>query len=472
MKKVHFLLLKSFIGPFAVSFFVALLVLLMQFLWKYIDDLVGKGLEWYIVIEFLFYASASMIVLALPLAVLISSIMCLGNLSEHYELTALKSAGNPLYRILSPLFFAVLIISIGAFLFSNYALPYSNLKFKSLLYDITKQKPAFNIKEGSFYSGFDGYSIRIGKKEDDGKTIRDVMLYDHTSGKGNDNVVIAEWGEMFYSADGKYLFLNLKDGHQYQEEFEGRNNQRSVVQNRQTFKSMDIIFDLSTFDLSRLDEKLFKSHYSMLNLNQLDIAMDSIETSMGRRLLSMQINIQPYLYYKKLRMDSLDFSEAATINADSLFANTTTEQISRALTMAKSVRTYSKANYKDHSLKKISLAKHKIEWHRKFTLALACLLLFLVGAPLGAIARKGGLGIPLILATIFFITYFMLSSTGEKQAKLLEWIPEVGMWFSTVIFIPIAAFFMYKATNDSKLVNLDGLIAIFKRIGKILQFTR
>lgn len=472
MKKVHFLLLKSFVGPFAVSFFVALLVLLMQFLWKYIDDLVGKGLEWYVVAEFLFYASASMIVLALPLAVLISSIMCVGNLSEHYELTALKSAGNPLYRILSPLFVAVLFISIGAFLFSNYALPYSNLKFKSLLYDITKQKPAFNIKEGSFYSGFDGYSIRIGKKEDDGKTIRDVMLYDHTTGKGNDNVVVAEWGEMFYSADGKYLFLNLKDGHQYQEQFTSRDQKSSIVQNRQSFKSMDIIFDLSTFDLSRLDEKLFKSHYSMLNLNQLDTAVDSIERSIDKRLISMKINIQPYLFYKKLRMDSLDFTQAARMDTDSLFETTSLEQVSRALTMAKSIRTYSKANQKDHGLKQVTLAKHKIEWHRKFTLAMACMLLFFVGAPLGAIARKGGLGIPLILATIFFITYFMLSSTGEKQAKLLEWSPEVGMWFSTALFIPIAAFFMYKATNDSKLLNLDNVTLIFKRIGKLLQFTR
>ena len=218
IKRVHLLLLKSFLGPFVITFFVVLFILLMQFLWKYVDDLVGKGLEWYVIARLLLYISATLVPLALPLALLLSSLMTFGNLAEHYELVACKSAGMPLQKVMSPLILTAILISIGAFYFSNNILPIANLKADSLLYDVTHQRPALVIKEKAFSNGIPGYVIRIEKKDSDGKTLHNLMIYDHTDNMGNNKVILADNGTMVMSADERTLVLTLYDGTSYEEQ--------------------------------------------------------------------------------------------------------------------------------------------------------------------------------------------------------------------------------------------------------------
>ncbi|MFM9055326.1 MAG: LptF/LptG family permease, partial [Bacteroidota bacterium] len=273
MKKLHALVLKSFIGPFLLTFFISLFVLLMQFLWKYIDDLVGKGLDGIVVAELLFYTSANLVPMALPLAILVSSIMTFGNMAEHFELTAAKAAGVSLQRIMLPLLFTALIISSAAFLFSNHVLPYTNLKMGSLLYDIRQQKPSLAIREGVFYNGIEGYSIKVGAKDSDGNTLRKVMIYDHTGSIGNRKVVMAESGKMETTPDQKTLVLTLYQGTGYEEQSKHRNGADVHPLLRNTFDEYVIRFDLSQFKLNRTNEDLFRGGHQMMSLAQLHHAI-------------------------------------------------------------------------------------------------------------------------------------------------------------------------------------------------------
>ena len=267
MRKIYKLVLKAFSGPLVITFFISLFVLLMQFLWKYIDDLVGKGLEWYVISELLFYASATFVPMALPLAILLSSLMTFGNLGEKYELVAMKAAGISLRKIMAPLAVLTLFISIGAFFFSNNVMPIANLKFRSILYDVREHKMAFNIKEGVYYNDLDGYVLRVREKDEDGHTIRGVIIYDHTKDEGNTNVTIADSGYMSMSADNSMMILELYDGQNYLDDVSRRNKNKRPFRRTQ-FKKQTITFDMSGFDLSRTNEDLFKNNYHMLDLSQ------------------------------------------------------------------------------------------------------------------------------------------------------------------------------------------------------------
>ncbi|HCT70285.1 MAG TPA: permease, partial [Bacteroidales bacterium] len=275
MKKLYILILRSYLGPLILTFFIALFILVMQFLWKYIDHLVGKGLQWQVIGELLFYASTTFVPLALPLAILLSSLMTFGNLGERYELVAIKSAGISLRTVMKPLVVLSVLISIFAFVFSNNVLPVTNLKFKSILYDVRQQKLALNIRESIFYNGIEGYTMRIGKKDKDGVTIRDIMIYDHTSRMGNSTVTRAEWGRMEQSADGATLDLTLYNGYNYDEKTDRRNEKNRPFQ-RTYFAEQYRRFDLSDFKMMRTNEELFRNHYQMLNLKQLTQAEDSL----------------------------------------------------------------------------------------------------------------------------------------------------------------------------------------------------
>ena len=276
IKKVHKLIIGSFIGPFILTFFIALFILLMQFLFKYIEDLVGKGLEWYVVLELIVYASSTLVPMALPLAILLSSIMTFGNLGEHYELVALKSAGISLRKIMMPLVYCVLLISIGAFYFSNVAMPYANLKMGALMWDVKNQKPTLALKEGVFFNGMDGFSIRVGKKEKDGQTLKDIVIYNHSNQSGNKNVMMADSGRMLKSENDRFLIIELFNGISYEESGTPNtiNDRKQLL--RVKFKQHEVKFDLSTFQMNRTDENLFKDHYTMLNINQLKYYEDSL----------------------------------------------------------------------------------------------------------------------------------------------------------------------------------------------------
>ncbi|MBL7914593.1 MAG: LptF/LptG family permease [Bacteroidia bacterium] len=463
MKKLYKLVFVSFLAPFAATFFVVLFVLLMQFLWKYIDDLVGKGLEWYVIGELLFYASATLVPLALPLAILVSSIMTLGNLAEHYELVAAKSAGIPLQKILRPLLGAALAISILAFYFSNYMLPYTNLKMGSLLYDVRQQKPALYIREGIFYNGIDGYSIKIGKKESDNQTLHNVMIYDHTAQKGNTKVVVAEKGKMAMSDDEKYLIVTLFNGNSYEEQKEGRPGERNknpLLRNQ--FKTYKISFDLSTFKLNRTNEDLFKDNYQMLNLDQLETALDSFEVQLSGRKSEMQKTVSSYyMTFRDSLLKSPASNETNFNRLDTLISDPVYES---ALGQARNVKAYLTSTADEMDAREKLQARFAIEWHRKYTLSIACFILFLIGAPLGAIIRKGGIGMPVVVSVMFFLVFHVMSIMGEKFAREGVIEPRVGMWIAPAVLLPVGLFLLYKATRDSALFDIELYARFFKKL--------
>lgn len=463
MKKLSKLILISFLGPFAATFFVVLFILLMQFLWKYIDDLVGKGLEWYVISELLFYASATLVPLALPLAILVSSIMTLGNLAEHYELVAAKSAGISLQRILQPMLVTAVLVSMLAFYFSNYILPYTNLKMGSLLYDVRQQKPALYIREGVFYNGIDGYSIKIGKKGADNQSLENVMIYDHSAQRGNTKVIVAKSGKMAMSDDEKYLVVTLFDGHSYEDQQLNKSTAKSSNPYlRSTFGSYQIRFDLSTFKLNRTNEELFKDNYQMLNLNQLSYSLDSLNKQLALRKNEMSESLKSY--YSTYR-DSI-LKEPASASLINIPADTITDAsvYDNALGQARNVKSYllSVADEKDAREKLI--ARFAIEYNRKYTLSIACFILFLIGAPLGAIIRKGGIGMPVVVSIVFFLIFHVISIMGEKFSREGVIDPSIGMWISSAVLLPVGLFLLYKATRDSALFDLEVYDKVVKKL--------
>ncbi len=464
-KKLTQLVLTSFIGPFILTFFIALFVLLMQFLWKYIDDLVGKGLDWWTIAQLMGYTSTTLVPLALPLAILLSSIMTFGNLAEHFEIVAAKSAGISLQRLMRPLVVVAILISVGAFYFSNYVLPYSNLKMGSLLYDVRQQKPALFIKEGIFYNGIDGYSMKIGKKEKDGKSLRNIMIYDHTGNNGNRKVVVADSGSMVMTDDKRYLILTLVNGNSYEEQTNRRKNYDTNPLLRYKFDKEIIRMDLSSFQLNRTNEELFKDNHQMMNIFQLQNMLDTFQIQYNKREARFSRDMKPY--YSFLR-DTTVLSKVSKAKPRNplLLADKKEKTVAYdgAIAQARVLKSYVESATDDFDSKTRSMVKYDIEWHRKFTLSIACLLLFLIGAPLGAIIRKGGLGLPIVISIAFFLSYHIVSITGEKFAK--EGVISVvrGMWQSSFVLLPIGIFLVYKATHDSALFDADVYLNFFKRI--------
>lgn len=478
MKKLHILIVKSYVGPLLITFVISVFFLLMQFLWKYIDDLVGKGLEWNIIIELLFYASASFVPMALPLAILLSSIMTLGSLGEHYELVAMKSAGISLQRIIFPLIIVSIIISICAFFFSNNVLPHTNLKMRSLLYDVRSKRPELNIKPGIFYKGIDGYTIKVARKNHKTNKLYDIMIYDHKSRYGNLYVTIADSGYMKVTPDKGYLMFKLYNGHNYSEEEKKDrkyNRYKTYPFRKDKFDEETVMFELVGFGLTRTDEALFKNNYQMLNLTQLAKNEDSLSLAMENRKKTFAENLYKSNYFKraarKLKKDTANIrndTSGLQLNMDSIF-NTLHITKKRkimdlAANYARATKSYISTTKSDFGSRTRWINKHKIEWHRKFTLSIACLILFFVGAPLGAIIRKGGIGMPVVVSVILFILYYVIDTIGVKTVQSGIYPAYFGMWFSSMILLPAGIFLTYKAATDSVILNIDTYIYFYKKI--------
>lgn len=472
MKKIYLLVLKSYLGPLVMTFFVSVFILLMQFLWKYIDDLVGKGLEWYIVLELLFYASSTFVPLALPLAILLSSIMTFGNLGEHYELVAMKSSGISLWKIMRPLIILSIVISGVAFYFSNNVLPIANLKFKSLLYDVRKQKLAFDISEGIFYNGMEGFVMRVGSKENDDRTIRDVMIYNHLEKRGNIDLTVADSGRMESTPDGRYLIFNLYNGYSYQEQHDQKDYRFNRQFQKTKFEEEYRRFDLSGFDMKRTDEDLFKNNYSMLNLSQLDYAIDSLSKMYSEKRMEYVENFNKHYNYYYL-LDSASFEQkempdSLVLPLDGWSKAEKSTIIERAMNKARGKKSNIEWQISDHGSKSKWLTKHEVAWHKKFTLSFACLVLFFIGAPLGAIIRKGGIGLPVVVSVLFFVLFHIITISGEKSAIAGATSVEFGMWIASAVLLPLGFFLTIKATSDSPLLDFD----IWKRrFNKLLKRT-
>ena len=464
IKKLDKLIIGAFIGPFIATFFITLFVLVLQFFWLYIDDIVGKGLDMFTIGIFILYVSATLVPLALPLAVLLSSIMTFGNLGETFELVAIKSAGIPLLRFMRPLFITSFFICGIAFLFNNYFIPVAQLKMQTLKYDIIVSKPAFDIKEGVFYDKIDGYIIKFGKKEKDGSTIHDILIYQHNYNLLQDNAIVAQSGKMTISPDKKFLEFNLKNGWDYQEK--GPHNTTNTQVIRMGFEEYKKVFDLSSFKLNKTDDSTFKNNYQMLNMRQLGTTIDSLEKTnasyqkQSRTLLNTQLRILNYL-------DSPWKSRPPTAKKDS-FAQVIPDStlhavLERTYSTINSIKSNMDISVLAYENDRTNLRMHLMAWHEKITMSIACLVLFMIGAPLGSIIRKGGIGLPLIFAVIFFVVFFLLNNFGRKFVKQDVMQPISGMWMATFVLLPIGIFLTYKAMSDSQLFNKEFYHRILKR---------
>ncbi len=509
LKKLHNYMLKSYIGPLVMTFAIALFILLMQFLWKYIDELVGKGLAWSVIAELMTYAASGLVPMALPLAILLSSLMLFGNLGEHYELTAMKSSGISLQKIMSPLIVLSIIISILAFLFSNYVLPYTNFKMNMLFYDIRHQRPELSIQPGVFNYDIEGYAIKADTKNKETGMMYDILIYDHQNfGRGNNNVTHADSGLMYVTSDKKYMVINLYNGETYLEVKEKRGKKKEYPHRRDQFEKQTIILKLSGFEFNRTDENLFRHNYQMMSLKQLKVSVDSLSREFSSELSRVENTLRTVNYFKNARKvpviskdttnkskkkrwvsyqrfrptrelvmpDTVISEKQVPVNIDSLFDSLSPSKkikvIDWASNYARSSQSYIKDTGKRVARKSKEINRYKIAWHQKFTLSFACLIFFFIGAPLGAIIRKGGFGMPVVVSIVIFIFYYIISLTGLKFAR--EGVVPVweGMWASSIILLPLGIFLTYKATTDSGLLSQEAWSNLAKKVYKRFKFLK
>lgn len=470
-KKLDKLVLKAFIGPFIATFFITVLVLVMQFFWLYIDDFVGKGIGTNIIFEFILYQSASLVPLALPLAVLLSSLMTFGNLGETYELVAIRSSGISLLRFMRPLFIIVLFICGIAFLFSNYIIPVANLKSKTLLTDIVYAKPSFDLREGVFYDKINGFAIKIGKKEND-TIIRDIIIYEQRYDM-QDNFIIATDGIMRVSDNKRFLEFNLKNGWRYEE----RGNRSSLHTEyiRLGFREYKKQFDLSSFLFQRTADSLNKDNARMLNMRQLNDAIDSIK--IFNKNISKRVQAEVFSNASFTSLSDTIFRQLQTNSKiksfDSLIADSMKTLVDqKAANRFNAMQISNQIVLEQYKVQEKNLRIHQMEWHRKISLSFACMVLFLIGAPLGTIIRKGGLGTPMIFAILFFMLFYFTGTVGEKSAKEGSFSPFTGMWLSTFVLLPVGLFLIYKARLDSQLFNKEYYYRIGRKLNRFLKNIR
>ncbi len=533
MKTIDRLLLKGFLPPFVVTFFIALFVLVMQTLWMYIDDIAGKGVGFFLLTELVGYMSVSMIPMALPLAVLISSVMVMGNMAERYELSSMKSAGVSLWRVMWPLMWVTALVGGVSFLCSNHLIPVSNLKFKSRLHDIKYQKPALSLEESVFNNDFQGFSIRIGDKRSDGRTIHDVQVFDNReANQGRLTLVTADSGQMYGTPDGNFFIMDLYDGYQYLEPKPTQTkNGRNYPMMRASFRAWTKVFDLYEFELDRTDENLFKSHHTMLSNRQLLIAIDSIDRDIAGKILRLaEVTNRNYYFWDKaweeeqaarrekeaadIRAAKQEAARAAAVasgGADTLSDAVVPLTVTRSapgtlpdrsssvppggpargrkieaprdqidpwpqdirgelsaypsfvslfipskqdLLMEKAagiVRTLKdQAVNTEQSLRRTreSRVKHIFEYHMKFNLAVACIVFLFIGAPMGAIVRKGGFGWPMLISIVFFMLFIIINIFSKNIAERSVIYPVPASWMSTLVVFPLGWLLTYWAMRD------------------------
>jgi len=554
MKKLDKLILKSFLGPFLLTLVVVVFILLTQTMLKYFDDFVGKNLGFEVFAELLFYFSIFTTPIALPLAVLLSSLMTFGNLGEHFELTAIKGAGISLLRALAPIFTVTVFITIGAFFSNNYIVPKANLKAFSLLYDIKKKKPSLDLKEGAFSNDIPGYSIKVNKKYPDGVTLKDLIIYDHTGNVGNTNVILADSGKMYTIHGDRYLVFELFDGRTYAIA-DGNSRRVRFTQiepyRREEFERSKLVLSLASFDFTRTREELFKSSRLMKTVNELKVDIDSMQrdlvdmkyyyyqdferqvnflmddklkipdevaetktlndslygassriynTYYGANYFNQATPRAPRVKSRTLEATSADTSKIKfryldklakfkedSIKSDSLYEYHMLKAqqdysieikidsllqekyymqnvVRQAASEARAVKEFMDRDAENLSEMQVAINKFEIEKNKKYSQAFACLVMFLIGAPLGAIIKRGGLGVPVITSIIFFIVYYVISMTGEKWARQGVVDTFSGVWGSNYILFPIGLFFLKQARVDARLFDSDFYNVVFNKI--------
>jgi len=468
-KKLDILVIKAFIGPFLATFTIAVFVFTLQFFWLYLDDLVGKGLNFWVLIKLIGLVVVHWVPLALPLSMLLSGIMTFGNLGETFEIVAIKSAGISLLRFMRPLVILTCFICVVAFIFLNNIIPVAELKLESLKHDIILKQPAFDIKEGVFYNKLRGFVIKIGKKEKDDSTIKNVVIFEGNN-LVQDNLITAESGVMKVGSDKKFLEFVLYNGCRYQEKGIRGSTQNDYI--RMGFKQYTKLLDMSSLQMGNGNEQALEHHPKMLTIRQIDYTIDSIKKANSILQKRVITDIKPIFKFAAyadsgwLKKDTFKFKKVSSFSKlipDSMRIKVYQSSIATVNTAIGNIST----SLTEYKTKTESLRVNEIEWHKRFTYSLACLILFLIGAPLGSIIRKGGLGTPLVFAIIFFAIFYLLNTFGEKFSKEYVLSSFAGIWLSTFVLVPVAIFLIYKALQDSQLFNSEFYFRLFRKIKEI-----
>lgn len=483
MKKIDKLVSKAFFGPFLLTFSIVLFILFTVFMSKYFEDLVGKGLGWDVYARLFSYFALVLTPQSLPLAVLLSSLMSFGNLGEHFEITALKSSGVSLPRLLVPVAFYALIISILALLFNNYVVPEANLKAFSLMYDVRQKKPTMDLKEGGFYNGLQNYSIRVERKDKDGgKGVYGLMIYDHSSNRGNVDVILSDSGTMETINNDTYLVMELKHGFRFSEKSNLSQNKQEFV--RDEFSAAKFVFDMSHLGLQETPEELFLGNRVMKDIPTLSLDADSLEMEAAKIQNTTVEMLKPYHDFQF----SIERQRQTAELYDSLLKKQTIPkdylQYKNLLTVAEVTALYDRASAKVRNLQSFSITNHeraettwkqarefRFEMWTRYTLAVSCFMMFLIGAPLGTIIKKGGLGVPTLISVAFFLLYYAISLTCMRYAHEDLMNVFVAAWTSNFVLLLFGLLFLWQARNDSRLFDFDSYIVAFEKLQeKIVQW--
>ena len=475
IKKLDIFILKSFCLLFTGTFFICLFIFMMQFLWRYVDELVGKGLEINVLAQFFFYSGLTLVPASLPLAVLLAALITFGNFGERFELLAMKAAGISLLNIMRPLIVFIAFVCCLSFYFQNVIGPTAQSKLWTLLLSMKQKSPEVDIPEGVFYDEIDGYNLYVKHKDRKTGMLYDVLIYNFDKGFENAQIIKADSGRLEMTADKQHLYLHLYSGEQFENLKSQNMNQRNVPYRREAFSEKHAIIEFDS-DFNMMDEGVMSNQSNSKNMRMLQTSIDSISArndSVGRSYYNDAINSTYRVGTTMSRADSarLVKERQQPINIDSIYRAGTLADRQRWLSAAcNNAETVSNDwNFKKTNLESsdYSLRRHMTAWHEKITLSLACMIFFFIGAPLGGIIRKGGLGMPVVVSVLIFIIYYIINNTGYKMARDGNWVVWMGMWTSTAILAPLGAFLTYKSNNDSVVLNADAYINWFKRVAGI-----
>lgn len=472
IKKLDIFILRSFCLLFSGTFFICLFIFMMQFLWKYVDEMVGKGLEMTVLAQFFFYSGITLVPVSLPLAVLLAALITFGNFGERFELLAMKAAGISLLQIMRPLIIFISFICCLSFYFQNVIGPKAQSKLWTLVLSMKQKSPELDIPEGVFYDEIDGYNLYVKKKDRKTGMLYDVLIYNFDKGFENAQIIKADSGRLEMTADKQHLYLHLYSGEQFENLKSQNMNQKNVPYRREEFSEKHAIIEFDS-DFNMMDEGIMSNQSNSKDMRMLQAGIDSIShrnDSVGRSYYTESMSNLYRIGNAPNRVDSLKLEKEPqrSVKIDSLWRASTLSQRQKWLNAAVS-RAESASN--DWNFKSMNmtqsdyaLRRHSTAWHEKLTLSLACLIFFFIGAPLGGIIRKGGLGMPVVVSVMIFIIYYIINNTGYKMARDGKWIIWMGMWTSTAILAPLGAFLTYKSNNDSVVLNADAYANWFKRL--------
>lgn len=472
IKKLDIFILKSFCTLFMGTFFICLFIFMMQFLWKYVDEMVGKGLEMSVLAQFFFYSALTLVPASLPLAILLAALITFGNFGERFELLAMKAAGISLLKIMRPLIVFIIFICGVSFYFQNVIGPQAQTKLWTLLISMKQKSPELDIPEGVFYDEIDGYNLYVKHKNRKTGMLYDVLIYNFEKGFENAQIIKSDSGRLEMTADKQHLYLHLYSGEQFENLKSQNMNQKNVPYRREAFREKHAIIEFNS-DFNMVDAGIMSNQSNSKDMAMLQAGIDSMRVqndSVGRVYFKEAMNGTYKISADLKKADTLKIEQAhlGEYNVDSLFNVATLSQkqkiISTAVNRAESAG--SDWSIKSYSMSQTdtSLRRHMTSWHEKLTLSVACLIFFFIGAPLGGIIRKGGLGMPVVVSVLIFIIYYIINNTGYKMARDGQWVVWMGMWTSTAILAPLGAFLTYKSNNDSVVLNADAYVNWFKKI--------